>query len=263
MIFPWSQAHRRRELLAAPFPAPWLWYVRANVPSYDLLPADLRQRLLDATRVIVAEKNWEGCGGLMLTDEIKVTIAGQAARLVLGFEDDYFPNVETILVYPRGFLVTTYRHVAGGVIEESAVPYAGEAALRGPVVVSWADARAGGAEPGDGRNVVLHEFAHKLDMRDGAADGVPYLRDRAQVETWSRVMRAEYARLVAQTEAGEPSLLDPYGATSPAEFFAVATECFFERPLQMCGEHPLLYAVLRDFYRQDPAALVPDIGNQR
>ncbi len=261
MMFPWSQAHRRRELLAAPFPAPWLWYVRAYVPSYDLLPADLRQRLLDATRVIVAEKNWEGCGGLALTDEIRVTIAGQAARLVLGFGDDYFPNVETILVYPRGFLVTTYRRVAGGVVEESAVPYAGEAALRGPVVVSWEDARAGGAEAGNGRNVVLHEFAHKLDMRDGAADGVPYLKDQAQLETWSRVMRAEYARLVAQTEAGEPTLLDPYGATSPAEFFAVATECFFERPNRMQAEHPELYRVLSGYYRQDPAALVPDNRN--
>ncbi len=254
MIFPWSKTRHRRELLAQPFPVSWLGYLSANVAQYRSLSSDEQRKLGDITRILIAEKSWEGCGGLALTEEVQVTIAAQVALLVLGFEGEYYRNVETILVYPQGFLVTVRRPGVGGVIEEQIVPYAGEAALRGPVVISWADARRGGIEAGDGRNVVLHEFAHKLDMRDGAADGAPYLRDGAQIEEWSRVMSAEYQGLLAAIAAGEPTLIDPYGATNAAEFFAVATECFFELPRRMQSEHPELYQVLRDFYRQDPAA---------
>lgn len=254
MNFPWSKTQHRRELLAQPFPVSWFGYLAANVALYRSLSDAEQQKLGDITRILVAEKSWDGCGGLALTEEMQVVIAAQAALLVLGFEDEYFPNVETILVYPQGFLVTVRRPGVGGAVQEQVVPYAGEAALRGPVVISWADARRGGREAGDGRNVVLHEFAHKLDMRDGAADGAPYLRDGAQVEQWSRVMSAEYQGLVERTAAGEPTLLDAYGATDAAEFFAVATECFFERPRRMQAEHPELYTVLRGYYRQDPAA---------
>ena len=254
MIFPWSKTNHRRELLAQPFPVAWTGYLASNVALYRTLTSREQARLGDIARILVAEKSWEGCGGLALTEEMLVTIAAQAALLVLGFDDEYFPNVETILVYPQGFLVTVRRPGVGGVIAEQTVPYAGEAAQRGPVVISWADALHGGRAPGDGHNVVLHEFAHKLDMRDGAADGAPYLRDAAQIETWSRVMSAEYQGLVAATLAGEPALLDAYGTTNAAEFFAVATECFFELPRRMSGEHPELYGVLSGYYRQDPAA---------
>jgi Mlc titration factor MtfA (ptsG expression regulator) len=257
MLFLWSKAHHRRELLAQPFPVSWLGYLSANVTQYRSLSNDEQRKLGDITRILIAEKSWEGCGGLALTEEVQVTIAAQAALLVLGFEGEYYRNVETILVYPQGFLVTVRRPGVGGVIEEQTVPYAGEAALRGPVVISWADARRGGIEAGDGHNVVLHEFAHKLDMRDGAADGAPYLRDGAQIEAWSRVMSAEYQGLLAAIRAGEPTLLDPYGGTNAAEFFAVATECFFEMPRRMQAEHPELYTVLRDYYGQDPAAGEP------
>lgn len=254
MNFPWSKTHQRRELLAQPFPIAWLGYLAANVALYRTLTSKEQAKLGGIARVLVAEKSWEGCGGLVLTEEIVVTIAAQAALLTLGFEDEYYPNVETILVYPQGFLVTVRRPGVGGVIQEQVVPYAGEAAQRGPVVISWADALWGGRTPGDGHNVVLHEFAHKLDMRDGVADGAPYLRDGAQIETWSRVMSAEYHGLLAAIGAGEPTLLDAYGATNAAEFFAVATECFFELPRHMQSEHSELYMVLRDYYRQDPAA---------
>ena len=253
MNFPWSKTHQRREILAQPFPIAWLDYVSANVAYYRHLPNAEQEKLCDITRILIAEKSWEGCGGLALTDEIQVAIAAQAALLVLGFEDEYYLNVETILVYPQGFLVKTQRRGVGGMIVEQTVPYAGEAALQGPVVISWADVR----QAGGGRNVVLHEFAHKLDMRDGAADGAPYLQDAAQIETWARVMSAEYQALVEQTAAGLPTLLDAYGATNAAEFFAVATEAFFGLPDRMQQEHPELYQVLRAYYRQDPAALLP------
>lgn len=253
MQFPWSRSHQRQALLAVPFPEAWRRILRANVALYRFLPPRQQRKLEDGTRILVAEKNWEGVQGLALTDEIKVTIAGMASLLTLGFDGDYYPNVETIIVYPQGFLVTEQRMETRGVFAEAVRPLSGQAALQGPVIVSWADV-LGGIASGDG-NVVLHEFAHKLDMRDGAADGAPYLETNAQIETWSRVMSAEYASLVERTGRGERDILNPYGATNAAEFFAVATETFFENAPALLEMHPELYAVLRDFYHQDPAAL--------
>ena len=246
MLFPWSHAARRK-LLSSPFPAEWE-RILTRAAFYSRLTGPPQARVRDVVRVLIAEKSWEGVGGLTLTNAIKVTIAGQAARLVLGLDADYFPNVESILVYPQGFLVKVQRRGPNGAIVEQTVPYAGEAALSGPVVLSWEDVR----HAGGGHNVVLHEFAHKLDMRDGAADGAPYLRNTTQINDWAQVMSAAYQQLVAQTEAGQPTLLDPYGATSAAEFFAVATECFFELPGPLRHYHPDLYRVLAGYYRQEP-----------
>ncbi len=253
MMFPWSKSRRRQALLAAPFPEAWRRILRANVALYRRLPPNQQRKLEDGTRIIVAEKDWEGVQGLTLTDEIKVTISGMASLLVLGFDDEYYPKVETILVYPNNFVVTTVRSSTRGVFGEEEMTASGQAALQGPVIVSWTDVRAGIAS--GGQNVVLHEFAHKLDMRDGSADGAPYLENAAQIETWSRVMSAEYQRLVAETQAGERGVLNPYGATNAAEFFAVATESFFENAPALREAHPELYTVLRDFYHQDPAAV--------
>ena len=255
MDFPWSKAHHRHELLAAPFPAEWLSYLNANVPVYSRLSPTAQQKLRDTTRILVAEKEWEGVQGLTLTDEIKVTIAGHAAWLVLGFDEDYYSNVETVIVYPQGFVVPPPPvGRRGPLAEEEPVTASGLAALRGPVIMSWADIRQNLAAR-DGQNVLLHEFAHKLDMRDGAADGAPYLETDAQIEAWSRVMSAEYEALVERTGRGERDVLNPYGATNAAEFFAVATESFFESARELQATHPELYAALGDFYKQDPAAL--------
>ncbi len=254
MMFPWSKSRQRQALLTAPFPGNWRRILRANIALYRRLPTDTQRKLEDGTRIIVAEKNWEGVQGLTLTDQIKVTIAGMASLLVLGFDDDYYPNLETILAYPGSFLIKTVRNETRGVFGEQVLTASGQAALQGPVIVSWADIRAGIAS--GGQNVVLHEFAHKLDMRDGSADGAPYLENATQIETWSRVMSAEYQRLVAETQAGERGVLNPYGATNAAEFFAVATESFFENAPALWEMHPELYALLRDFYHQDPAALL-------
>jgi len=253
MQFLWFKSHQRQELLAAPFPEAWRRILSANVALFRRLPPSEQQKLKDGTRILIAEKNWEGVQGLTLSYEIKVTIAGMASLLVLGFDDDYYPNVETILVYPNSFVVTTVRSSTRGVFGEQVLTASGQAALQGPVIVSWADVRAGIAS--GGQNVVLHEFAHKLDMRDGSADGAPYLENDAQIERWSRVMSAEYQKLAAETQAGERGVLNPYGATNAAEFFAVATESFFENAPALLEMHPELYAVLRDFYHQDPAAL--------
>ncbi len=253
MQFPWFKSHQRQELLAVAFPEVWRQYLLSNIALFRRLPQSEQRKLEDDTRILIAEKDWEGVQGLTLTDEIKVTISGMASLLVLGFDDDYYPNVETILVYPDSFLITTVRSETRGVFGEQVLTASGQAALQGPVIVSWTDIRAGIAS--GGQNVVLHEFAHKLDMRDGSADGAPYLENDAQIETWSRVMSAEYQRLVAETQAGERGVLNPYGATNAAEFFAVATESFFENAQALSEMHPELYAILRDFYHQDPVVL--------
>lgn len=257
MIFPWSRDHRRRELLAQPFPENWLALLRVNVRHYALLREADQARLRDDLRVLIAEKNWEGARGLAVTDKVKVTVAAQAALLLLGLTHDYFADVETVIVYPASYVATERTWGPGGVLNETPTPRMGETSHRGPVIVSWADALAAGRGHAGGRSVVLHEFAHRLDLRDGAVDGVPPLGDARQYDEWSQVMSSEFQTLLADMQEGRPTLLDAYGATNAGEFFAVATECFFETPHPLEQMHPRLYGVLRDFYRQDPAGRMP------
>jgi Mlc titration factor MtfA (ptsG expression regulator) len=261
MVFAWLTEHRRRSILAEPFPPAWMDVLRRDMPSYACLTPEEQSRLCDLLRIFLAEKNWEGCGGLTLTDEIKVAISGQACLLILNLDREIYPNVESILVYPAAFVAKQPSLSPGGVVDESPLGLLGEAWSIGPVIVSWADAHDGGINPTDGRNVVYHEFAHKLDMRDGSADGVPRLADDAQYETWARVMSAEYTDLVKKAAHHQKSLLDAYGAVNAGEFFAVATECFFEKSVRMRETHSDLYGVLCGFYRQDPAARAEDCSN--
>ncbi|MBN2492912.1 MAG: zinc-dependent peptidase [Planctomycetes bacterium] len=234
---------RRKRLLARPFPDAWEACLTRNVRHYPRLPEDERKKLRDCVAIMVAEKEWVGCRGLEMTDEIKVTIAGQASLLLLGGDGRYvFDGVLSVLVHPDAFVTDVYMETFG------------EAWPRGPVVLSWRHVVAGGADPADGLNVVLHEFAHQLDGLDGEMTGTPPLGSRRELERWREVAEREYLRLVNRAERGQVSLLDQYGAANRAEFFAVTTECFFERPLELAAQHPELYALFRDFYRQDPAA---------
>src|SRR5579862_7889977 len=237
----WMRDRRRRELLAEPFPPSWLEPLRENVAHYGLLSAEEQARLRDDLRILIAEKHWEGCGGLSMTDEVRVTIATQACLLTLSLEHDYYPTVESILVYPAGFVATERTHSPDGVVTEQRSARLGEAwaigGTGGPVVLSWQDALAGGKNAADGRNVVLHEFAHKLDMRDGIPNGVPRLHSAVEYDRWADVMSSEFEQLVRASEHHEATLLDKYGATDAGEFFAVATECFFERPRDMRDTH--------------------------
>ncbi len=262
MVFAWLTERRRHALLAEPFPSAWLDVLQRDTPFYLRLTSEERSHLHDLLRIFIAEKNWEGCGGLTLTDEIKVEIASQACLLILNLDREIYPNVESILVYPAAFVAKQQSLGPDGVMHEAPGGLLGEAWLTGPVIISWADTRDGGLNATDGRNVVYHEFAHKLDMRDGSADGVPPLADDAQYETWARVMSSEYADLVHKVAHGQHSLLDAYGAVNAAEFFAVATECFFEKSVRMRETHPDLYAVLSGFYRQNPAARIEDDPNR-
>lgn len=266
MVFGFLQNHRRQEIVEKPFPAEWESYLAENVHFYPRIMAKEQATLRDTLRILIAEKNWEGCGGLALTEEIKVTIAGQAALLLLAIPHDFFPNVESILVYPTAFMAPkprerdTFNPVVGtwrgpgGVVDTSPEGRLGEAWGQGPVILSWQDALAGGRNESDGHNVVLHEFAHKLDLRDDRADGVPRLSTPAEYDNWAEVMAAEYQALVEDFQHHRPSLLNFYAITNAAEFFAVATECFFEKARQMQESHPRLYEALSGFYHQNPAA---------
>ncbi|HUV35875.1 MAG TPA: M90 family metallopeptidase, partial [Patescibacteria group bacterium] len=252
-MFGFFKRRRRRRLMGRPFPPDWLGFIERNVPYYRHLPPDDRRELQGLIQVFLAEKQFEGCGGLRLTDEIRITIAAQACILLLHRETDFYPNLISILVYPDIFVAPVHSHDPIGTMSDEVEEYTGESWDRGALVLSWSDVVEDAADIHDGYNVVFHEFAHQLDGESGSDDGAPNLPDASMYGSWSRVLGREYRRLVRDIGRGRETLLDEYGAEDPAEFFAVATEFFFEMPVELKARHPELYAELRKFYRQDPA----------
>jgi len=251
---------RRNRIKARPFPAAWL-AVLDGVAVYQRVNEDDRAELRGHILVFLAEKYIEGCAGLEVTDEIKVTIAANACVLLLHREADYYPNCKTVLVYPQEYIATGKRLGAMGIVTEQVERRAGESwhnayapASGGPVILSWRSVRRGAHCGNDGHNVVFHEFAHQLDGESGGMDGAPALELRSHFLPWARVLGAEYDSLVRGLAGGErPALINPYGAQNPAEFFAVCTELFFERPREMKAHHGDLYARFSDYFQQDPA----------
>jgi len=253
MIFELLKQRRRRRLQARPFPKEWLALIQRHVVFFHRLSASDRAELLGHVQVFLAEKRFEGCGGFAITDEVRVTIAAQACLLLLHRSTDYFPDLLTILVYPLTYMVEEKRQLGEHVWEEGTVSRLGETGRRmGSLVLSWGAVKHGAADPSDGKNVVLHEFAHQLDFENHAVDGVPGLATREHQLSWSEVMKSEFASLRAADESGIPTLLNTYGATDPAEFFAVSIEAFFEQPHALRARHPKLYAELRSYFNQDP-----------
>src|SRR5216117_3637823 len=243
-------------LPTGPIPDTWHAIVEQNVALARGLTSDERERLLRLVQVFLTDKHFEGCGGLTLTEEMKVTIAAEACLLLLHLEGPCYPSLRTVLVYPHGFVPKVARSPGTGEVAPPPVRLMGESWRDGVVVISWDDTVRGARNPADGENVVLHEFAHQLDAEDGVTDGVPMLAPGA-LRTWGRVLSAEYERLRQDAAHDRPSALDSYGASNRAEFFAVATETFFEKPDQLEREHPELYGQLHQFYRQDPARRAP------
>lgn len=245
-------AWRRRQIRRRPFPEAWRRILREHVPYVAGLPADLQLQLKGHIQVFLAEKPFIGCNGLVVDEVMRVSIAAQACLLLLNRRTDYFSALRQVLVYPGAFIVDRVRTDAAGVQQSARQALAGESWSQGQVILSWGDVQAGAEVPDDGRNVVIHEFAHQLDQEKGAATGAPILIGRARRARWARVLAAEYARLQADTEAGRGGLIDPYGATDPAEFFAVVSEVFFEQPAQLAALHPALFQVFSDYYRVQP-----------
>jgi hypothetical protein len=224
-----------------------------NVRLYSAMPAELKEQLHGHVNVFLAEKEFVGCGGQEITDEIRFTVAGTACMLLLNREPSYFPGFTSILVYPDHYQATSVKYDGHVEVHEQSVR-AGESWYRGPVVLSWQDALRGVGNPADGSNVVLHEFAHKLDEENSSVDGLPPLHGADHYAEWAEVLGREYKALEQRVARRKNRILDEYGLTSPPEFFAVATESFFEKPKAMRERLPDLYEQLARFYRVDPAA---------
>jgi Mlc titration factor MtfA (ptsG expression regulator) len=239
-----NRRSQRRRALAAPFPADWLATIQRNIPPYSKLSPEMQQQVQDYTQEFLYDKNFEGCGGLVLNDEIKVTIAAQASLLLLNRNVRCYPRLYSVLVYPSAYVVES------GIDEKSV--RLGESWRTGAVVLAWDSVLRGAANFADGHNLVIHEFAHQLDQEDGSGDGAPILDGSSSYAAWARVLSREYERLRKQVDKGKKTVMDAYGASHPAEFFAVASEAFFEKPRQMHSKHPELYDELRKFYQVDP-----------
>lgn len=248
----WLRERRRSRFQALPFPREWREIIERTVPIYHRLNATDRAELCGHIRVLLREKRFEGGAGLEITDEIRVTIAAFACVLLLHRKTDYYPRLYAIIVYPGAYVAERSERGAFGVITERPEARLGESSTRGVVVLAWDAVREASSNAGGCRNVVYHEFAHQLDAEDGAVEGAPILPDRSRYDAWARILGREYARLRYESSRGRQTTLDRYGATSPAEFFAVATECFFTQPGLLKADHPELYDELQNYYCQDP-----------
>jgi len=244
-------------LPSTPIPASWPGLITAQVPlAARLSPAD-RERLIRIMQLFLREVAIEGCAGLEVTEQIRVTIAAQACLLLLKMRYPRYARVRHVLVYPSAFVPTTVTLHPTGQIVRPDVPLRGQAWQTGVVVLGWDEVRRDTHIATGSDNVVLHEFAHMLDAEDGRMDGVPVFDSGTAYRAWAALLTEEFDEHVARTERGEPTALSSYGATNRAEFFAVATETFFERPLTLRAEEPALYALLVDFYKLDPAVVAP------
>jgi hypothetical protein len=249
---PLRAALRRARVRRQPFPLAWREILRRRMPAFARLPADVQLQLKKHAQVLLAEKPFIGCAGLKITDEMRVLIATQAALLLLNRRAGYFPELRQVLVYPGAFVVDRTATDAAGLARDERRALAGESWQQGQVILSWDDVLAGAADPDDGRNVVLHEFAHQLDQESGRANGAPFLGRRERYARWAAVLGAEFEALRQRLARDEPGLIEPYAATDPAEFFAVVSELFFEQPAALAAQHPALYGELARYYRAHP-----------
>ncbi len=257
LMFRWFRERRRKKILKNPFPHNWREIMQEKVVHFQYLDSDERVRLEQLVQIFIAEKYFEGCGGLELTDEIKVVISAQACLLVLGLPPFQYLQLESVLVYPTTVSLPPSRlsvFAGAPMIVPDQQAILGQASLGGPVILVWDAVQRGARHPEQGHNVVYHEFAHILDMRDGTADGTPQLHSRKLYQKWVEICSKEFFRLKKEVKKGRKTFLAPYGAVHEAEFFAVATELFFDRPLRMARDHADLYQVLSAYYRQDSAA---------
>ena len=251
-IHPLLVEWRRHHLKQLPFPSGWQAIIHQNLPIYPHLSPDERKRLQGHMQVFLAEKQFIGCGGLQITAEMKILIAAVACLLLLNEQGRYFSKLRSIFLYPSTYWVRAKSVLGNYVVEESWVARLGESWTTEQVVLSWEQIQRDASNWQDGHNVILHEFAHQLDFESGKVQGVPLLSRTEDYSRWAQVMRREYQQLGDEVSRGVKTVIDGYGATNPAEFFAVATETFFEKPRQLLALHPLLYQQLQSYYKLNP-----------
>ena len=252
-MFGYFRNKRRKRLRAMPLPEASWDIIDRNVPMIREMDAVDRKELGAIVQVLLHEKTFEGCGGLEITDEIRLTILAQAAVLLMHRETGYYPTLKTILVYPSAYYAPQSNVLPDGTVAEQPQLRLGESWYRGSLVLAWDNVQSSAWNHDDGRNVTLHEFAHQLDGVATGMDGAPKLPDRARYRSWARVLGEEYETLIDKLHRGHKSKIDSYGATNPPEFFAVVTEMFFEKPGTMRRHYPELYEELAAFYQQDTA----------
>lgn len=250
-IYPRIKRRRRKRLMQTSFPTEWQSILINDFPLYQMLPAPVQNNLREKILVFLAEKNFVGCNGLQLTLQMKVCIAAQACLLIANRKNDFYNALKTILVYPEAFVVATQTHIGDGLHIEDKNALLGQSWQQGKVIVSWQDVLYGCQHATDGFNVSYHEFAHQLDQESGAANGAPLL-ERHLYERWPEILGLEYKKLQQQVYRQQKSLIDQYGATHPAEFFAVVSELYLERPKDLQDQHKELYDLLNQFYKLDP-----------
>lgn len=255
--------HHQEALMSQPFPKKWEEILLQNIPVYKHFPPQFKAELKSLVLLFLDSKDFEGCRGLELTDEIRITIAGEACMLLLNRNiNNCFPDLHTILVYPHAY-VAQGKDVLGGkhVIEDVESVRLGESWQNGDVVLAWDHVKNGALNFDDGHNVVLHEFGHQLDQESGSANGAPPLQNHSSYKTWGKVLSHDFMELQEKTEHHKKDVIDSYGATNPAEFFAVATETFFEKPEQLNKKHPGLFEELKKYYNVDPIDWVASEAN--
>lgn len=252
LISPILIKQQRNRLKRRPFPLIWHSIIENNLPIYLHLTLTERRRLQGHIQVFLTEKQFIGCRGLKVTEEMKVTIAAVACLLLLNERGKYFPKLRSILIYPSTYFVKETVAISNYVVEERHMARLGESWTHDQVILSWEQVQQDTHNWQDGRNVILHEFAHQLDQEDGKAEGVPILQRNSDYLIWARVMTEEYQQLCNDVRQGIKTVIDSYGVTNPAEFFAVATETFFEKPQQLLKQHPALYELLQKYYQVNP-----------
>ena len=242
---------REQQLRNKPLPAEWLAVLVAAVPVYSSLSQPEKSKLHQLIQLFIAKKRFYGCGGLTITDEMRVTIAGEACLLLLNKGWSVYPKLSSVLVYPTAFRVERDQHQADGTVASGSHNLLGESWGNGRVILSWDDVEHGVSDFTDGHNVVLHEFAHQLDAESGSTNGAPPLR-RNSYKSWATIFSENFEDLRARSMHRHKTVMDEYGTTNPAEFFAVATETFFEKPHQLFKKRPELYEELSQYYQLDP-----------
>jgi len=250
-----SSYRKRKKRIAVskqPFPKEWRHILRKNLSFFYKMPTDLQLQLKDKMKIFLSEKQFIGHQGQEITEEVRVTIAAQACLLLLNRNTDFYPFLKTIAVYPAAFVTNRAMQDGSGVEQRDSRVLLGESWNRGKVILSWKDSASGGANFEDGHNLVIHEFAHQLDGESGITNGAPPLSKDQDYDQWSQVLSEEFEHLRHSTQRGEATLIDKYGATNPAEFFAVTSEVFFERPQDLNQHHPKLYQQLKNYYQVDP-----------
>ena len=251
----WWGEWRRRRLLERVGVDADAWHAVISAPLFGGLDTTERARLHDLARLFIAQKSFSGAAGFVMNETTRLRIAAPAALMILNLDPDSYAGWSEVIVYPNEFVPRREYRDGSGVVHEMRYPLLGEAWQGGPVIFSAADVDS--SLRLDGVNVVIHELAHKLDMQDGRADGLPRLHRGMRVKDWADAFKPAYEDLRRQVARGQDTMIDAYAATSPAEFFAVLSEVFFESPAILAAIYPAVYAQMKTYYRQDPLRRLP------